>query len=222
MSLITTRLQFAFPLRLQIERRIAYSRAFNFIYFNKVEGIFIEFGVASGMTLNFALLNAKVRKMDQMLFYGVDTFLGFPQTDGPEVNFKSYQSIVGSRSFSKKIVNKVLNKKSLKNLKLIKMNMETDDLKSILGVMANKRVAIAHLDMDYYLPTLNALKVVASSLSTGSVLMFDNFFFFAANDDMGERRALIEFKQSHPEIVVSDFFTYGWHGKAFVVSSIGK
>ena len=106
MSLITTRLQFAFPLRLQIERRRAFSRAFNFIYFNKVEGIFIEFGVASGMTLNFALLNAKVRKMDQMLFYGVDTFLGFPQTDGPEVNFKSYQSIVGSRSFSKKIVKK--------------------------------------------------------------------------------------------------------------------
>jgi O-methyltransferase len=205
---------------MQIERRRAFSRIFNFIYFNHIEGMFIEFGVGSGMTLKFALQNARVRNMDKMVFYGVDTFLGFPETNGPEVDFISYQSIVGSRQFSKKMIGKIVNKKNIENLKLVKKNMETDNLEDIVDVVTSKKVAIAHLDMDYYLPTLNALNVLTNSLSVGSVLMFDNFFFFAANDNMGERRAFIEFSESHPEITISDFFTYSWHGKAFVVSSI--
>lgn len=221
MNLLMTRLQFSIPLRNQIERKRAFSKAFNFIYFNRIEGIYIEFGVASGMTLNFALMNAKARKMDQMEFFGVDTFLGFPETSGPETDFKSYKSIVGSRSFSIKMVKRVLRLKNTNSLNLIKLNMERDNLKEIVEVLAKKKVALAHLDMDYYSPTLNALNVLSESLTIGSVLMFDNYFFFGANDNMGERRALIEFKESHPKIIISDYFTYGWHGKAFVVSSIG-
>jgi hypothetical protein len=221
MNLFVTRLQFSIPLRMQIERRRAFSKAFNFIYFNKIEGAYIEFGVASGMTLNFALLNAKARKMNQMNFFGVDTFLGFPETNGPETDFKSYKSIVGSRNFSMKMVKRVLSIGKAKNLHLFKLNMESDSLKELEESLAKNKVAIAHLDMDYYSPTLNALSVLSESFSIGSILMFDNYFFFGADDNMGERRALIEFKESHPKIIVSDYFTYGWHGKAFVVSSIG-
>ena len=217
---LMSRFEFTVPLRLQIERRKAFSRVFNFICFNKVEGVFIEFGVASGMTLKFALASAKARNLDQMMFYGVDTFLGFPETSGPEVSFKTYSSIVGSRSYSRKTVKKVLRGQNGLNLKLIAANMETDNPKEIKEVLGIEKIAVAHLDMDYYSPTLNALNVIADRLAIGTILMFDNFFFFAANDAMGERKALIEFKELHPDIVISDFFTYGWHGKAFVVSAI--
>jgi hypothetical protein len=220
MSHLLTRILFSVPLRLQYERRKAFVRVFNFAYFNKIEGAYIEFGVASGMTLKLALSNANARNMNQMEFIGVDTFLGFPETDGPEIDFKTYSSIVGSRSFSKSTIRNMLKDSKAKKISLIKLNMETDNLNDLKEVVRATNIAIAHLDMDYYSPTRNALDVIRGSLSVGSILLFDNYFFFAANDSMGERRALSEFKLSNPNMVISDYFTYGWHGKAFIVSTL--
>lgn len=220
MSHLLSRILFSIPLRLQYERRKAFMRVFNFVYFNQIEGAYVEFGVASGMTLKLALSNAKARNMNQMEFIGVDTFLGFPETNGPEIDFKTYSSIVGSRSFSKSTIRNMLKDAEAKKISLIKMNMETDNLNGLKEVIKSKNIAIAHLDMDYYSPTINALNVIRDGLSVGSLLLFDNYFFFAANDSMGERRALSEFRASNPNIVISDFFTYGWHGKAFIVSSL--
>jgi len=220
MSHLVTKILFALPLRWQLERRKAFARAFNFTYFNRIEGAYIEFGVASGMTLNLALSNAKVRSMNEMAFIGVDTFLGFPETNGPEIDFRTYGSIVGSRSFSKSTIGSSLKGSKENNVQLIKLNMETEDLTDLKRVVELTKIAIAHLDMDYYSPTINALNVIRGSLTIGSILMFDNYFFFAANDSMGERKALSEFKDSNPHLVISDYFSYGWHGKAFIVTSI--
>jgi len=222
MSQLITKILFAAPLRWQFERRKAFIRAFNFAYFNKIEGAYIEFGVASGMSLKLALSNAKVRNMNQMAFIGVDTFLGFPETNGPEIDFKTYDSIVGSRSFSKRTIGNRLKSANANKVNLIKLNMETDNLCELEKTIVGTNIAIAHLDMDYYSPTINALNVIGGSLSIGSILLFDNYFFFAANDSMGERRALSEFRVSNPHIVISDYFTYGWHGKAFIVSSLSS
>ncbi len=219
MLYILAKLTFALPLRLQVARRMAFAKAFNFIYFNKIEGVYMVFGVASGMTLKLALANARVRQLTEMSFYGVDTFEGFPETIGPENEFKSYPSIVGSRNFSKSTIQKVLGIGSISNVKLIKLNMEMDDLHEIQEIADTSIISIAHLDMDYYAPTLNALNAISSGLMVGSILLFDNFFFFAADDAMGERRALREFQQLNPDIKVSEYFNYGWHGKAFIVSA---
>ena len=37
---------------------------------------------------------------------------------------------------------------------------------------------------------------------------------------MGERRALSHFQQSNANLFISEYFNYGWHGKAFIVSRI--
>ena len=71
-------------MRFQFYRRLAFNRVFNFVYFNKINGDYVEFGVSSGNTLKIAMVNAKIRGLTNMTFYGVDTFLGFPETDGPE------------------------------------------------------------------------------------------------------------------------------------------
>ena len=98
--------------------------------------------------------------------------------------------------------------------------METGDLASLNGSLDLANLAIIHLDMDYYLPTYNALMEVRNGLKVGSILMFDNFFFFSGSDLMGERRALSHFQQSNANLFISEYFNYGWHGKAFIVSRI--
>jgi hypothetical protein len=212
-----SKLLYSIPLRFQFYRRLAFTRVFNFVQFNKINGDYVEFGVASGNTLKIAMVNAKIRGLTNMSFYGVDTFEGFPETNGPERDFITYSNIVGSRKFSRKFIQKKLRKFSMK-LFLIKVNMEGEEKFESLKILSNSKIAIAHLDMDYYLPTLAALEAIKTNLSKGSVMLFDNYFFFSANSEMGEQRALNDFLAVHTEFKVKDYFTYSWHGKAFIVS----
>ena len=212
-----SKLIYSIPLRFQFYRRLAFTRVFNFVYFNKISGDYVEFGVASGNTLKIAMVNAKIRGLTNMTFYGVDTFEGFPETNGPEREFITYSSIVGSRKFSREFIQKKLKKFSMK-LFLIKVNMEGEEKLESLKILSNSKIAIAHFDMDYYLPTLAALETIKTNLSQGSVILFDNYFFFSANLEMGEQRALNDFLAMYAEFKVKDFFTYSWHGKAFIVS----
>lgn len=220
MKYIITKILFGVPLRLQLSRNMAFAKVFNFVYFNKIDGDYLEFGVARGSTLKMALNNARVRRLVDMNFYGVDTFEGFPETSGPETGFRTYRNIVGSRVFSINTLEKQLGFKGIKRLKFLKLNMESGDFLKFHNMVGLKNFAIIHLDMDYYLPTLNALLEVQNGLKVGSVLMFDNFFFFSGSDLMGERKALFDFQESNANFVISEYFNYGWHGKAFIVSNI--
>ena len=49
-----SKLLYSIPLRFQFYRRLAFTRVFNFVQFNKINGDYIEFGVASGNTLKIA------------------------------------------------------------------------------------------------------------------------------------------------------------------------
>ena len=220
MNYFVAKVLFGVPLRFQLSRNRAFAKSFNFVYFNKVDGDYLEFGVARGSTMKMALGNAKVRRMTGMNFYGVDTFEGFPETGGPETSFRTYRNIVGSRAFSVNTLERKLGFKGIDKLKFLKLNMETGDLASLNGSLDLTNLAIIHLDMDFYLPTYNALMEVRNGLKVGSILMFDNFFFFSGSDLMGERRALSHFQQSNANLSISDYFNYGWHGKAFIVSHI--
>lgn len=220
MQMFFQRVMFSLPLRYQFERKFAFARAFNFIYFNKIVGNYVEFGVASGMTMKFAIRNAAVRKLNQMKFIGIDTFEGFPETAGPETAFKTYGSITGSRAFSIAHLTKLLNPRNKYNLSLVKTNMEDNLGVENIDINIGEKIALLHLDMDYYLPTLRALELVVQNLQVGTIILSDNYNFFGANDTMGERRALLEFRNSSKSIIFSDLFDYGWHGKAFVISNI--
>lgn len=220
MKYFITKVLFGVPLRLQLSRNRAFAKVFNFVYFNKIEGDYLEFGVAKGSTMRMALNNAKVRRIVSMNFYGVDTFEGFPETSGPETGFRTYKSIVGSRVFSINTLEKKLGFKGIERLRFLKLNMENGELSEFHNLIGLKNFAIIHLDMDYYLPTLHALLEIQEGLKIGSILMFDNFFFFSGSDLMGERKALADFQKGHPNFIISEYFSYGWHGKAFIISNI--
>jgi hypothetical protein len=210
------RAMYSIPLRFQFYRKLAFARAFNFVQFNKINGDYIEFGVASGNTLKMAMVNAKIRGLNEMTFYGVDTFEGFPETEGPERNFISYTTIVGSRKFSKEYIQKKLGNFK-QNLILVKVNMEGQEKLKLSEIVYNTKFAIAHFDMDFHLPTLAALEIVRNNLCKGSILLFDNYFFFSANLKMGEQKALNDFLIKFNEFKIIEYFTYSWHGKAFIV-----
>lgn len=220
MRYLIAKILFGIPLRFQLSRQRAFAKAFNFTYFNKIDGDYLEFGVARGSTMKMAINSSRVRGIDGMKFYGVDTFEGFPETIGPETNFKTYRNIVGSRVFTINTLEKKLGFRSVRDLRFLKLNMENGDLSTLRDFADLSNLAIVHLDMDYFVPTYNALMEIRDGLKIGSILMFDNFFFFSGSDLMGERKALSNFQSSNPNLIISEYFSYGWHGKAFIVSNI--
>ena len=53
--------------------------------------------------------------------------------------------------------------------------------------------------------------------STGTVLMFNDFYRFKGDPDMGERKALTEFLAAHPEVLLTDYAKFASVGQAFIV-----
>ena len=70
---------------------------------------------------------------------------------------------------------------------LIKVNMEGEEKLESLKILSNSKIAIAHFDMDYFIPTLAALETIKTNLSQGSIILFDNYFFFSVNSEMGNK-----------------------------------
>jgi hypothetical protein len=56
-----------------------------------------------------------------------------------------------------------------------------------------------------------------SVFQDGCVLLFDDYNTNRANPSMGERRALSEAFGAQDRYIYSEWFTYGWHGQAFIV-----
>jgi O-methyltransferase len=189
-------------------------RSIDFLSNNRISGDLIEFGVGTGNSLKWILDIAESKGYTFKHVYGVDTFEGFPETAGHESSSPFNFIEKGSRKASvPQVLRAIKAKKRSSEISLLQTNLEKENLEFL------DQTALVHLDLDYSDPTLKALKIIEPTLQIGTVVMFDNYFFFRASDQLGERLALRNFERES-SILLSEFFTYSWHGKAFVVSDI--
>jgi hypothetical protein len=206
-----------------LNRKLAFSKSIDFLKNNGINGWYIEFGVGIGTTFKIFLEASRVKKYNHLGAIGYDSFEGFPETEGLERNHPLNRIKFGSRSYSLESVVKCKLKKIEKTkYSLYPVNIETDDLNIKSQIPENEKISLLHFDLDYSTPTLKALNQVHNKLKIGTVLMFDNYYFFSGYDKLGERLALNTFNDLHPEIKISTFFQYGWHGQTFIVSDISK
>ena len=81
-------------------------------------------------------------------------------------------------------------------------------------------ISICLIDVDLYDSCVPVLEFIKDYLVEGSILLFDDYNQMGEDDDSGERRALIEFEERHPEFKKEHLFDYGWEGVAFRVASL--
>ena len=89
--------------------------------------------------------------------------------------------------------------------------MQIDMLKTL------PMAAIVNIDSDLYQSACSALAIAGPKLQQGTVLLMDDWNGFRAAADQGERRALREFLERHPQITVEPWFSYTHMGQAFMV-----
>lgn len=80
---------------------------------------------------------------------------------------------------------------------------------------AKNRAAIINIDCDIYESAKCALTMCAGLLQVGSVILFDDYNAFCADNRKGERRAFREF-QEDSEYRFEKWFPYHYSGQAFL------
>lgn len=208
----------------------ALHRAWGHIYSNRIKGDYVEFGVYKGASLlnsyrcylefknwiDGQLTSPELWRRDAARdfsthtpkFYGLDTFEGMPNNNESEVCFlnNSFMS-----DFNK--VKSLLSKHGLNDPQLILLKGLFSTNKS--NLMNVKNAAIVHIDCDLYESTKDALSIISPAIGTGTVILFDDYNAFSADNNKGERRAFREFSETSKH-KFEPWFAYGYSGQAFL------
>jgi hypothetical protein len=185
-----------------------------------VQGDYYEFGMYRGYSFWSAQKAANLLGLEQMNFFGFDSFKGLPKPEGIDAETKEFNE----RDYAASIedVKWYLEKYGVDWSRSFLIEGYYDDsLRDILkSELKMKPVMVALIDCDLYSSTVSVLSFLDSLLQDGSILMFDDWNCFDKSDEKGERRAFREFLARHPYWRADSFVSFGWHGQSFVLSHV--
>ena len=201
----------------------AIKKAMFMIYHDETSGCYLEFGVFTGNSYNFAM---KINKKMEELFKKklIIEFIGFDSFDG----FGEISKNDENPSFKNEFF-KVNEKKVLKNIKsnskgqkyrLIK-GFYKDTLKDkTTNELSIDKSSIIMIDCDLKESTKFALEFSKPSFQRGTIIIFDDFHYYKGDETKGEYGAFEEFKKQNSHISFRRIFDYGYSGRAFIISKI--
>ena len=189
---------------------------------DKTYGSYLEFGVFTGSSFNFAMkVNKKIEKIfgnTNCEFIGFDSFRGFGEIKKEDEN----------PGFINKIFY-VDKKKVLKNIKKCakgqKMRIVEGFYKETIENKTTKdlnigKARVVLIDCDLKESARLALEFVKPSIQEGTIILFDDFVFYKGNKNKGEYGAFMDFQKKHPEILFRRIFDYGYGSRAFIAYKI--
>ena len=152
---------------------------------HKPNTLWLEFGVASGKTINY------ISKFTNNTVYGFDSFEGLPEKwrDG-------FDKGTFNRNGNLPHVNR--------NVELIK-GWFNETLQNFIKTQ-NKKVSFIHIDVDLYSSTKYIFDVLKDYIDTDCIIVFDELVNYPGFDgDKGELKAFYEF-------ITENIVNYEWIG----------
>jgi len=209
-------------LEFSVAKYLAIKKAFFVTAHDGTYGNYLEFGVFTGSSFNFAVkANKKIEKIYGKMnceFIGFDSFQGFGEIKKNDEN-PSFQNAIFSVDEKKVIKNIEKNTKGQK-MRIIKgfykdtiKNKTTTDLK-----IDKSRVVM--IDCDLKESAYLALEFIKPSIQEGTIILFDDYNYFKGNKDKGEYAAFSDFQKKYPEILFRRSFDYGYSGRAFIAYKV--
>ena len=185
-------------------------------------GSYIEFGIFTGSSFNFAMkINKKIEfffENSKCDFFGFDSFNGFGKIKDEDIHPRFQDNI-----FS------VDEKKILKN---IKKNSKGQNYKIVNGFYNEtlrdknpqdygiKKARVVMIDCDLKEATELALNFLKPILQKGTIILFDDYIYYKGDEFKGEYGAFKEFRQKNTNLNFREAFEYGYGSKAFIVTNI--
>ena len=208
-------------LEFSIGKYLGIKKAFYITAHDKTFGSYLEFGVFTGSSFNFAMkVNKKIDNLFENSncdFYGFDSFQGFGkiETDDEHPRFNDKTFSVNEEKILKNI------KKNAKEQKFeIIKGFFYDTLKKDPENYNIKKARVIMIDCDLKSAASLALNFSKNILQKGTIILFDDYIFYKGNEQKGEFAAFKEFKEQNPNIKFRPAFEYGYGSRAFIVSKI--
>ena len=131
---------------------------------DNIIGDYTEFGVFKGKSLYHSWRCAKKHKIKNVMFYGFDSFEGFPVENHDLYTNEKFKTTIEK-------VNK--NFKNKNNVQLIKgffdQSLKQDQIQSI------KNISFAFIDCDIYESSISIFNYLENRVSVGGFIMIDDF-----------------------------------------------
>ena len=184
--------------RISIKNRRYFQLAYRFLASNKIQGNYCEFGVYTGkqfVECYNTFKNSDICKN----FYAFDSFQGLPELSKIDEHYKQFSSGALSASKNEFIENLKKHKINLSKIRINEGWFEdslTDDLKS--KIKDNGGINLALIDADLYVSTVPVLNFITDLLVDGGIIIFDDWFLFKGNPDLGVQKAFYEWEKVVP------------------------
>ena len=193
--------------------------AIDFVNFCKVEGDYLEFGVFRGGHFIATYLFAQKCGLNSMRFHAFDSFEGLPEVSGLDKiapkQFEQGEYACDLETF-KSIIKK--NGVSLDKVTITEGWFDktlNDETKKKLAI---SKAAIIWLDCDFYESTVPVMNFITDFVQNGTIIIFDDWFCFKGNPELGQQKAFSEWLERNPNIRASEFYKYGWTGNSFILN----
>ena len=208
-------------LEFSIGKYLGIKKAFYITSHDKTFGSYLEFGVFTGSSFNFAMkVNKKIDNLfgnSNCDFYGFDSFQGFGK-----IEIDDEHPRFNDRTFS------VNEEKILKNIKKNAKGQKFEIIKGFFNETLKKdpenykikKARVIMIDCDLRTAASLALNFSKNILQKGTIILFDDYIFYKGSEQKGEFAAFKEFKEQNPNIKFRPAFEYGYGSKAFIVTDI--
>lgn len=211
-------------LSLSPETPAALSKAFKLIKENGQHnpvGDYYEFGLFRGFTFLKAFEHSKSLGINDIHFYGFDSFEGLPEAEG--IDKADGRFFEGQFACSKESVESNLksNGMDMSRTTLVKGFYE-DSLTADLKSQHNFQPAsVVLMDCDLYSSTVEALKWIDDYLQDGTIILFDDWYSFGDSNKLGQQKAMEEFLDARPNYQITHLWNFCKHGSAYILSIKG-
>ena len=197
-------------IEVNVAKYMAIKKAMYITATDQTYGSYMEFGVFTGSSFNFAMkINKQIEKIfgkANCEFIGFDSFQGFGK-----INEDDRHHFYKDETFSVNVEKVLKNiKKSAKGqqMRIIKgFFNETIKDKTTQDLNIDK-ARVVLIDCDLKESTLLALEFIRPSIQEGTIILFDDYIWFKGINKKSEYSAFNDFKNKYPEILFREAFDY--------------
>lgn len=182
-------------------------------------GDYYEFGLFRGYT--YVATQDACRKLNITTtnFYGFDSFLGLPNVEG--IDRANGQFFNGQFACRKEDVVTYLTSHGIDWSRSVLIegffkDSLSEDLKKKYPF---KHVGVSFIDCDLYSSTCDVLTWLKDLVQENSILLFDDWYTFGRDPELGQPKAFTEFLAANPSLRAESFLEWDDHGRGFIIHS---